>query len=306
MPSPVRGFTREAASPTSSTGPSGCRGRHVDSGRWWARSDAASAGWSGSSVDSEPCRWAFPGPAAPEGRTQLSVADVGRAVPDREGPPVGGPSLGDHLDEHLRWRLPSLGQLRIPAHRDRQRMRRVARDAQGPAYRRVRAVRADDDPGGDLAVERHVPLPRAHLQTPDPVPDGQGAALAGGRVQAGVEDPPRDRPGRPSQRDRQFDAAGGAQPHPVHRAVPGCRVRHTQAAEGLRRHAARCRRRRACPGGRPPRPRARHVRRAAPAAREVPPRCRRARRRPRATSYTSATTASLSHHPAVRMGKMAG
>ena len=128
---------------------------------------------------------------------------------------------------------------------------------------------------------RHVPRPGAHLQTADAVADRQGAARAGGRVQAGVEDPPRDRPGRPGQRDRQFDAPGGAQPHPVQRGVSGCRVRHTRAAEGPRPRAARSRRRRACPEGRPLRPRARPVRRGALAARAAPRRCRRGRRRPR-------------------------
>ena len=127
MPSPVSGLISDAASPASSTRPSGCRGRPVDSGSRWAFSPVAST--PGSSRSSPASRPVAVDPAGDE----LAVADVGPPVAEREGPGVGRPALlgrQDHLDAVRAGRLRG-----VAADRDGQPV--VGGSAPTPSARRT-------------------------------------------------------------------------------------------------------------------------------------------------------------------------
>ena len=88
MPSPVIGLTSPAASPASSTGPSGCCQRHADSGRWWPCQSRPPAVAPGSSVLELVEQQGLGQARAPRPTEQLAVPDVAEAVAAVEGPGV--------------------------------------------------------------------------------------------------------------------------------------------------------------------------------------------------------------------------
>ena len=90
------GLTSAWASPASNTGPSAIGGRPVDNGSRWARSDSGSGSASGNSSRRPASR------SVPAHRTtvqRLAVADVGRAVADREAPRVRRPAAAAHREQ---------------------------------------------------------------------------------------------------------------------------------------------------------------------------------------------------------------
>ena len=137
MPSPVSGLISDAASPASSTRPSGWRG---PPGRQRQPVRPQPVGLDAGQQPLQPGQQRRPVDAAGD---QLAVADVGPAVAERERPRVGRPALlgrGDDLDAVLARRL-----RRVAAEGDRDAGRgRFGRDAQRPADDGLRAVGTDD------------------------------------------------------------------------------------------------------------------------------------------------------------------
>ena len=219
MPSPVIGLTSAAASPTSSTGPSGCCQRQPDSGRWWPRQrvpPAPAPGISRSSCSSSSARLGGAAACRRAGQ-QLAVADVGparrRGRRPRRTPAGGGRRSGSPgLPRRSRPSSARSRGWRWPAARGRSPSRCGRTTECAPSAPTTTRAR-------DLAVE-HAPR-RRDLEPAHPVPPQHGARRDGALDQPGVEDLARDdvhRPRhRPGDHGRRRGPARGAAAAPSRR-----------------------------------------------------------------------------------------
>ena len=223
MPSPVIGLTREAASPTSSTGPSGWSQRRPESGRWWPSQRTSGVvavpGRSSSSCSSSIARESG---AAP---TQLAVPDVGQAVAAVERPGVrrlAPLAVPDHLAA-----APGRRGGDVPA--DRQRAPGARGEAQRGPDAGVRAVGPDQHAGGGAVVEHHPA--RGDGEPADPPAAQHGAGGDGPRDQPGVEDRARHHPGGPRHRAGHGVPVAGVAAADLEAAQRGPAVDHVAGAD---------------------------------------------------------------------------
>ena len=123
----------------------------------------------------------------------------------------------------------------VAAHGHGQAVLGLARQAELAPDHPVGAVRTDDDPGPEPAVEHDHVVGLRHRA--DLVADQHGAGRDGLVHQPGVQDGPGDHDVRPLQRGRDLAAAGGAQPQPAYGHPVGQHVRDPepgQLVQGVR------------------------------------------------------------------------
>ena len=245
MPSPVIGLTSPAASPASSTGPSGWRQRQLLSGRWWPRQPrarrrrrrgpapraarAAAAG-SGCSRPSPSPGSSSPYPtlARPSPRSKAQAYDGWRRSPYRISWRPGAPAWSAR-SRGSRWRAARGARRGGPCGRgSARRRRRPPRPPRGRRHGDRTAVGGGRDRGDPVPAQRR--------------PGGDGALDEAGveDLRAGRRAPGAPSPPPPARRRGRARGRAAASSRP--------RRRRRRRWPGRRARAARCRRRRTCPG----------------------------------------------------------